>query len=107
MRIQSWREWFIPEDGEITPIEEEEAVRNASGAGHQGEEKTLKLKKRTPPRCAACKKFIGFDTGLHLMISHDWRVHVSCFDSVLERHFENGEVINLSTGEICKVDPEK
>ena len=106
MSLRNWREWFVPEEENTPSLEEETAIRNVSGAGHQGEEQTLKLKKQTPPRCAACKRFIGFETGLHLIISQDWRIHVSCFSSVLERHYQNGEVINLSTGEICRVDPE-
>lgn len=60
--------------------------------------------KKLPPRCTACKRFIGHDTGMHIMISNDWRIHIRCFSEVLERHFEDGEVIDLTTGAICKVD---
>jgi hypothetical protein len=41
---------------------------------------------------------------MHIMISRSWRIHIECFSAVLERHFEEGEVIDLTTGAICKVD---
>jgi hypothetical protein len=56
------------------------------------------------PKCVACQADMSFDDGMYIMISTDWRIHISCFDEVIERHFEDGEVIDLTTGQIHKVD---
>jgi hypothetical protein len=105
--VQSWREWFVPppddpNEGTELPPEHvtEEEVRMVSGTGHQGNTKPLKLLQKTPPRCAHCKKFVGYSTGMHLMLSGEWRIHISCFAAVLEAHYELGEVIDLTNGSI-------
>jgi hypothetical protein len=102
--VRHWREWFVSPEEETPTHQTEDEIRVVSGAGHQNDNKPLKLQKKLPPRCASCKKFVGFDTGMHLMISGEWRIHISCFTDVLERHYENGEVIDLTTGQICKVE---
>ncbi len=105
-RLRSWREWFLPPDEDDEDLcSVEDNVRSISGSGHKGEDGQLKEKKKLPPRCASCKKFMGHETGMHIMISNAWRIHIECFSRVLERHFEDGEVIDLTTGAICKIDP--
>jgi hypothetical protein len=74
-----------------------------SGSRHKDFDK-LQLKRKQAPRCAKCKRFMGHDDGMYILISSDWRVHIHCFSTVLERHFENGEVLDLTTGQIVK-DP--
>ncbi len=100
--MKNWREWFVSPEDEPSASQQEDEIRIESGAGHQ--ERSLHPPKKIPPRCASCKKFVGFDTGMHLMISSEWRIHISCFADVLEQHFEDGEVIDLTTGAIYKVD---
>lgn len=103
--MRSWREWFVP--AEETPpahVQNDEAELQ-SGARHKDFDK-LELKRKMPPRCAKCKKFMGFDDGMYIMISGDWRIHIGCFNHVIERHFEDGEVIDLTTGQIIQVEPE-
>jgi hypothetical protein len=103
--MRNWREWFIPPDDEDIPLHQaEDEVRLIAGSGHRGEDNPLVLEKKMPPRCASCKRFMGHDTGMHIMISRSWRIHIECFSAVLERHYEEGEVIDLTTGAICKVD---
>jgi hypothetical protein len=102
--VSNWREWFIPPEEEVPAQQVEDEIRIVSGAGHQEEHKLHHPPKKVPPRCASCKKFIGFNTGMHLMISSDWRVHIHCFAEVLERHYKDGEVIDLTTGSIRKVE---
>ena len=41
------------------------------------------------------------------MIADPWRLHISCFEKVVEERFEAGEVIDLTTGTIHKLDPEE
>jgi hypothetical protein len=104
--VRYWHEWFvIPEDEE--PIHQSEAeIRIVAGAGHQEDDKPLHLRKKLPPRCAKCKQFMGFNSGMHLMITQEWRVHIKCFVKVVEEHLEDGEVIDLATGQIIEpVDP--
>jgi hypothetical protein len=100
--VRNWREWFV-DPGEEEPLHQtEDDIRIVSGAGHQEDNKLHLLPKALPPRCAKCKRFIGFDTGMHVMITHKWRVHVKCFAEVVERHLEQGESIDMTTGEIVK-----
>jgi hypothetical protein len=49
---------------------------------------------------------MSYDDGMYIMISGDWRLHITCFEEVIERHFEDGEVIDLTTGQVIKVDPD-
>ncbi len=102
--MRNWREWFITLEDETPAYETEDDIRVVSGAGHMGEDNTLRIPKKLPPRCATCKKLVGFDTGMHLMITGQWRVHVSCFAEVLERHYKDGELIDFTNGAIRKID---
>ena len=104
MNLNNWREWFVPPEDDDPAHQIEEDIRLLAGSGHKGDDSLLKLKKKLPPRCASCKKFVGFHTGMHIMINQDWRIHIECFERVLERHFKDGEVIDLTTGIIHKVD---
>jgi hypothetical protein len=78
----------------------EDAIRDASGAGHQGDHKPKYLGEKTVAHCAACQEVVNFETGMHLMITSEWRIHIACFAEVLERHYKDGEVIDLTTGTI-------
>ena len=49
---------------------------------------------------------MGYSSGMYIMIAEPWRLHISCFERVVEERFENGEVIDLTTGAIHKLDPE-
>ena len=40
------------------------------------------------------------------MIAEPWRLHIKCFERVVEERFKAGEIIDLTTGAIHKVDPE-
>ena len=104
-RPRGWREWFVRSEETPAYHDESTQVEVVSGAGHKDYDK-LELKKKLPPRCASCKQFMGHNSGMHILISTDWRVHIHCFTKVLERHFENGEVIDLTTGNISAVDSE-
>ncbi len=105
MTVRNWHDWFVSHDDESrtpTHIANEEADI-ASGSHHKDYD-TLELKRKQAPRCAKCKRYMGFDDGMYIIISRDWRVHIRCFGDVLEQHFENGEVIDLTTGNIMKVE---
>lgn len=108
MRASNWHEWFVPPRSDDDPPTHviEDDVRGVSGSGHREACKSPRLRHKLPPRCASCKRFIGYDTGLHLMISSEWRIHISCFSEVLERHYEDGEVIDLTDGRIRKIEYE-
>jgi hypothetical protein len=101
--VRSWREWFVTPEDEAAVHVTEDDIRSLSGAGHMEEDRLNSLPK-APPRCASCKKFVGYSTGMHLMLSSKWRIHISCFAEVLERHYEDGEVIDLTTGAVHKLD---
>jgi len=102
--VRNWREWFVPPECDETHQQTEDAIRTESGSGHRGEETPRHLREKAPARCASCKEVVNFDTGMHLMISSEWRIHIACFASVLERHYEDGEVIDLTTGGIRKLE---
>lgn len=102
---RNWREWFVPPEEDTPSHQQNDEAEIASGARHK-DYKKLYLKKDQAPKCAGCKRFMGYNDGMYIMISGDWRIHVSCFDKIVERHFEDGEVIDLSTGNIIKVDKE-
>jgi hypothetical protein len=88
--------------------EQLDQVRDESGAGHRDDTyKKLSLKKPMPPRCAGCKRFMGYNDGMYIIVAGDWRLHIKCFEKVVERHFEDGEVLDLTTGQIVKIDPEE
>jgi hypothetical protein len=46
---------------------------------------------------------MSYDDGMYIMISGDWRLHIKCFEEVVEKHYEDGEVIDLTTGQVVKV----
>jgi len=46
---------------------------------------------------------MGFDDGMFIILSGEWRIHIRCFSEVLERHFEKGEAIDLTTGNIVRI----
>ncbi len=103
---ENWREWFVPPDGsDSTEAEQNDQVRAESGAGHRDD--TLKkpvFTEASQPKCVSCQADMSYDDGMYIMISGDWRLHISCFEDVVERHFEGGEVIDLTTGQVMKVD---
>ncbi|KKK88856.1 hypothetical protein LCGC14_2738950 [marine sediment metagenome] len=99
-----WREWFVPPDEQDTEAEQLDQVRQQSGTGNRDEEFSLSLKKKTAPRCAGCKRFMGYDDGMYIIVSGPWRLHISCFSKVVEKHFEDGEILDLTTGEIINAD---
>lgn len=101
-RPRSWREWFVPDEDTPATHEQAEQVDVISGARHR-DFKHLQLKKPIPPRCAKCKRFMGFDDGMFIILSGEWRIHIRCFSEVLERHFEKGEAIDLTTGNIVRI----
>ncbi len=102
--MRNWHEWFIPHEDEVPVHQSEDEVRTVSGAGHRSEDRLLHLRKKLPPRCARCKQFMGYNSGMHIMLTQEWRVHIKCFCEVVERHLEEGEVIDLTNGTICKID---
>ncbi len=100
--MRNWRDWFIEPDDEEATATSEAQIRIEAGSGHLDE--PLRLKRKTPPRCARCKRWMGYNDGMYIMITTDWRVHIKCFNEVIERHYENGEVIDLTTGTIVKLE---
>lgn len=108
---QTWRQWFgLTESAEVsdTPEGRYAALQEASGARHRSDtEVELKLKKKLPPRCVGCKRFMSKDEGMHILISGDWNLHTKCFERVVDRYLENGEVIDLTTGKVHKIDLEE
>jgi hypothetical protein len=102
--VRNWREWFVPPEDVIAEASELDQARVESGAGHRDDLKELSLRRKLPPRCGKCKKFMGYDDGMYIIISGDWRIHIRCFGDVLERHFENGEVLDLTTGNIVQAE---
>ena len=93
----------MPPEDDVPERDQIQLAADASGDRHRHTDK-LKLKKKQPPKCAGCKRYMGYNDGMYIIISGDWRVHIHCFDKIIERHFENGEVIDLTTGQIVKVD---
>ena len=107
--MRTWREWFVPpedtDDPNDTPLSRVQELADLSGSGPILDEQ-FELKKRPVPRCVSCKKFMGYSSGMYIMIGDPWRLHISCFDRVVEKKFKDGEVIDLTTGAIVKLDPE-
>jgi hypothetical protein len=102
--VRNWREWFVPSEEVIAEASEMDQARVESGAGHREDNLKSVRSQKMPPRCAKCKKFMGYEDGMYIIISGDWRVHIRCFGNVLERHFEQGEVIDLTTGTIVPAE---
>lgn len=100
---RSWREWFVSPSEDIPSHQQNDEADFESGARHK-DSKKLSLKKRRAPKCAGCKRFMGYNDGMYIIISAGWRVHIKCFSDVVEKHFEDGEVIDLTTGQIINVE---
>jgi hypothetical protein len=105
--VRNWQEWFAPPAENDNPADTEQArldaLRVQSGSGHRDENFKRPEVVRTP-RCVSCQEAMDYNDGMHIMISTDWKLHISCFYSVIERHFEEGEVIDLTTGNVHKID---
>jgi len=103
-----WRRWFglnEPETIADTPEGRYQALQEASGSRHKSNtEAELKLKTKLPPRCVSCKRFMGKNEGMHILISGDWKLHTKCFERVVDKYLENGEVIDLTTGDVHKLE---
>ena len=99
-----WREWFVPPEDQDTEAEQMDQVRQQAGAGHRDEELDLVIRKKTTPRCASCKRYMGYNDGMYIIVSGPWRLHIECFAKVVEERFEDGEILDLTSGEIINVD---
>ena len=109
--MRNWQEWFVPPDETEDPSDTEftraEAAADAAGSRNRYVDRPLDLKKRPRPRCVSCRKFMGFKSGMYILINDPWRLHISCFEKIVEERFLEGEVIDLTTGAIHKLDPEE
>jgi hypothetical protein len=47
---------------------------------------------------------MDYNDGMYIMIGGDWRLHIACFNDQIERHYKDGEVIDLTTGQIINVE---
>ena len=99
-----WREWFVPPEDQDTDAEQLEQARQQAGAGNRDESIELIIRKKKTPRCAVCKRFMGFSDGMYIMVSGSWRLHIKCFDKVVEERFEDGEILDMETGLIIEID---
>ena len=106
--MRNWTEWFVPPDETDAPTEysSQEEAAEASGSRNRYVDQILNVKPKPQPRCVSCRKFMGYSSGMYIMIADPWRLHISCFERVVEERFEQGEVIDLTTGAIHKLDPE-
>lgn len=108
--MRNWQEWFVPPDETDDPADTEhrrrEDAAEAAGSRNRGVDPMLTLKKRPQPRCVECKKFMGYSSGMYIMIADPWRLHISCFSKVVEERFEQGEVIDLTTGTVYQIELE-
>ena len=108
--MTTWQEWFVPPDETDDPADTEytraQAVAEASGSRNKVVDPMLNIQKKIQPRCVSCRKFMGYSSGMYIMIADPWRLHISCFNRVVEERFEHGEVIDLTTGTIYQLDPE-
>jgi len=108
--MTNWQEWFVPPDETDDPADTEssrrEAAAEAAGSRNRYVDEMLYTKPKPRPRCVSCRKFMGYSSGMYIMIADPWRLHISCFERVVEERFEQGEVIDLTTGTIHKLDPE-
>jgi hypothetical protein len=102
--VKSWRDWFIPPDGVVGHAQNELADVE-SGSRHKDYD-TLQLKRKQAPRCATCKRWMGHDDGMYILLDAEWRIHMHCFSKVVEQHYEDGEVIDLTTGNIMQREVE-
>jgi len=106
--MRNWREWFVPpdDDTEVSEYQQMEDAAEAAGSRSKAPDYKLKLKGKEQPRCVSCKKYMGYSSGMYIMIGDPWRLHIHCFERVVEEKFEDGEVIDLTTGAIVSLDPE-
>ncbi len=107
--MRSWREWFVPPDETNAPTEyssSEEAAEASGARNRYADQLDIHTKRKLQPRCVSCRKFMGYSSGMYIMIADPWRLHISCFERVVEERFEQGEVIDLTTGTIHTLDPE-
>ena len=93
------------DDAEVSEYQQMEDAAEAAGSRNKSPDK-LMLKVRQQPRCVSCKRYMGYSSGMYIMIGDPWRLHISCFERVVEEKFEDGEVIDLTTGAIVSLDPE-
>ena len=47
---------------------------------------------------------MGYNDGMYIIVNGPWRLHIKCFEKVIEERFEDGEILDLNTGEILNVD---
>ncbi len=109
--MRNWTEWFVPPDDTDDPADTEysraQAVADASGSRNRYVEQMLDIRPKPQPRCVSCRKFMGYSSGMYIMIADPWRLHISCFERVVEERFEAGEVIDLTTGTIHQIELEE
>ena len=108
--MRNWQEWFVPPNDNDDPADTEytraEAAAEAAGSRSRAEDYKMQHKKRPRPRCVSCKKFMGFSSGMYILINDPWRLHIGCFEKIVSERFEEGEVIDLTTGTIHKLESE-
>jgi hypothetical protein len=105
------RLWFGIGDSTSTPVTEPEAtpagrytaLQEASGSLDKDVELKLKIRKRLPPRCIGCKRFMGKNEGMHIYIDESWKLHIKCFANVIDQHIAKGELLDLTTCGIHKL----
>lgn len=101
-----WRKIFSggpsPTAVEDTPEGRCAELQAASGARTRSEsdEPKLELKKKLPARCVVCKRFMSRSDGFYIYIDTDWKLHTKCFEKLVDKHLEKGEVIDFTTGNI-------
>ena len=100
---RNWKEWFVPPEDTDTEAQQLEQARQESGTGSRDEAFSLTVKKKQAPRCAHCHRFMGYDDGMYIIVTGAWRLHIRCFEKVVEKHFKDGEVIDLTTGQIVSI----
>ena len=106
--MTNWREWFVPpeDDPHDTEYGRYAALAAVSGSRSETEDK-IRPKNRPQPKCVSCKKYMGYSSGMYIMIDDPWRLHISCFNRVVEERFKQGEVIDLTTGVIHQIELEE
>ena len=94
----------MPPEDQDTDAEQLEQARQQAGAGHRDESIELIIRKKQTPKCAVCKRWMGYDDGMYIIVSGPWRLHIKCFDKVVEERFEAGEILDMETGLIVDID---
>ncbi len=107
MSPRNWQEWFVPPvENEPSEYQQMEDAAEAAGSRNRYEDDKLRFKSKERPRCVSCKRYMGYSSGMYIMIADPWRLHIHCFERVVEEKFKDGEVIDLSTGSIVELEPE-